>query len=259
MIHRDRKVFTSEGYVAPSIFRNLSSLNLNPGDIVVMSGGASGISAHLARGLVPFRPRLVFLGRTSMDTAINSAKTASGPLLSESNTSGHRASEIAQTLADLHSLGIEATYHTCDVTDPEAVRAIMGEVVRRYGKIDGIIHGAGVLRDGFLSQMTPDDFSMVANVKFLGAWNLFSAAEKAGLKFFVGLSSVAAIQGNPGQANYAAANRMMSALLRNLRTEKQRRAVQGFDASPYRGGRHGRGSGSPRNVEAKGCGVHPCK
>ena len=35
--------------------------------------------------------------------------------------------EIARTLADLHSSGIEATYHPCDVTDPEAVRAIMGE------------------------------------------------------------------------------------------------------------------------------------
>jgi malonyl CoA-acyl carrier protein transacylase len=216
MIHCDGEVFTLEGYVAPSIFRNVSSLNLNPGDIVVISGGASGISAHLARGLVPFRPRIVFLGRTSIDTAINSAKMASGPLLSESNTSGHKASEIAQTLADLHSSGIEAAYYTCDVTDPEAVLAIIGKVVKRYGRIDGIIHGAGILRDGFLGQMTPDGFSMVTDVKFLGAWNLFSAAEKAGLKFFVGLSSVAAIQSNPGQANYTAANRMMSALIRYL-------------------------------------------
>jgi hypothetical protein len=47
----------------------------------------------------------------------------------------------------------------------------------------------------------------------LGAWNLFQAARPAGLKFFAALSSVAAIQGNPGQTNYAAANRMMSALL----------------------------------------------
>jgi malonyl CoA-acyl carrier protein transacylase len=200
MIHCDGKVFTSEGYVVPSIFENLSNLNLNPGDIVVMSGGASGISAHLARSLVPFRPRIVFLGRTPVDTA----------------ASGGRASEIAQTLADLHASGIEATYYTCDVTDPKAVGDCLGEVVKRYGKIDGIIHGAGVLRDGFLGQMTPDDLSMVANVKFLGAWNLFSAAQKAGLKFFVGLSSVAAIQGNPGQTNYAAANRMMSALIRYL-------------------------------------------
>lgn len=221
MIHCDGKVFTSEGHVSPSIFRNLSSLNLNPGDIVVMSGGASGISAHIARSLVPFSPRIVFLGRTPVGTEINSAKIASGPLLSESSTSGRRASEIAHTLADLHSLGIEATYYTCDLTDPKAVGAVMSEVVKRYGKIDGIVHGAGVLRDASLAQMTPDDLSMVANVKFLGAWNLFSAAEKAGLKFFVCLSSVAAIQGNPGQTNYTAANRMMSALIRYLRPQNE--------------------------------------
>jgi len=198
-VHRDGKVFTSEGHVAPADFGNSSSLALRPGDVVVMSGGATGISAHLARSLAPFMPRLIFLGRTSLDSGVG------------------RAAEIARTLADLHASGIEATYHTCDVTDPEAVRAIMGEVASRYGRIDGIIHGAGVLRDGFLNQMTPDDFSLVTDIKFLGAWNLFSAAEGAGLRFFVGLSSAAAIQGNPGQANYAAANRMMSALFGTLR------------------------------------------
>ncbi len=199
IIHRNGGVFTSEGSLAPSVFGESSSLTLSPGDVVVMSGGATGISARLARCLVPFSPRLVFLGRTSASCA------------------DHRASEIVSTLADLHSLGIEATYHTCDVTDPEAVRAVLGKVASHYGRIDGIIHGAGVLRDGLLSHMPTDDFSMVTDVKFLGAWNLLSTAEGAGLRFFVGLSSAAAIQGNPGQANYAAANRMMSALLRQLR------------------------------------------
>jgi len=198
LIHHDGKVFTSEGQTAPSPFRDSTGLNLKPGDVIVMSGGATGISAHLAASLVPFMPRLVFLGRTSLDAGSD------------------RAAEIARTLANLHTSGIEATYHTCDVADIEAVRATMGEVVRRYGRIDGIIHGAGIIRDGFLSRMTPDEFSTVLDVKFLGAWNLFSAAESFGLRFFVGISSGAAIQGNPGQANYAAANRMMSALLRTL-------------------------------------------
>ncbi|MBA4373462.1 MAG: acyl transferase [Thermodesulfovibrio sp.] len=198
IIHRDGRVYTSEGYVAHSVFGDSEGLVLSPGDVIVMSGGATGISAHLARSLAPFAPRLIFLGRTAPDS------------------DGARASEITRTLADLQSLGIEATYHVCDVTDPEAVQKTMAEVAGRYGRIDGIIHGAGILRDGLLSQMTPDDFSMVTDVKFLGAWNLFSAAEGAGLRFFVGLSSAAAIQGNPGQANYAAANRMMSALLRTL-------------------------------------------
>jgi len=202
LICREGKVFTSQAHLAPVVLSDPPSLKLNPGDVVVMSGGATGISAHLARSLVPFAPRLVFLGRTQLDP--------SAPDQS-------RAREIAQTLADLRGSGIEATYMTCNVTDPEAVRVALGEVVGCYGRIDGIIHGAGVLRDGFLDQMTPENFSLVTDVKFLGAWNLFSVAEKAGLKFFVGLSSVAAIQGNPGQINYAAANRMMSALLRYLR------------------------------------------
>ncbi|HWX23346.1 MAG TPA: SDR family NAD(P)-dependent oxidoreductase [Candidatus Binatia bacterium] len=241
MMHRDGSVFTSEGHVAPAVFGDISGMILSPGDVVVMSGGATGISAHLARSLVPFMPRLVFLGRTTLDPSIDSDSTiqrfndsdavaadrraseiAQGdgvfpPAFLGAVSADRRASEIARTLAELRASGIEATYHTCDVTDPDAVHAVMGEVVSRYGRIDGIIHGAGVLRDGLLSQMTPDDLSKVADVKFLGAWNLFSAAERAGLRFFVGLSSVAAIQGNPGQTNYAAANRMMSALLRYLR------------------------------------------
>ena len=217
MAHRDGRVFTSEGHVAPSVFKDPSSLDLRPGDVVVMSGGATGISAHLARSLAPFKPRLVFLGRTSLDPGMNTVQPRPTHSPSESFTVEDRAVEIARTLADLHASGIEASYHTCDVADPEAVRAVMDEVANRYGKIRGIIHGAGVLRDGFLSQMTADDFSLVTDIKFLGAWNLFLAAEKTDLRFFVGLSSVAAIQGNPGQTNYAAANRMMSALLRTLR------------------------------------------
>ena len=217
IIHRDGKIFTSEGQLAPSVFRDSSRLKLSSGDVVVMAGGATGISAHLARCLAPFTPRLVFLGRTPLDPGAHPAKPQPGHAPSDASRFVPRASEIARTLTDLRSSGIEATYHTCDVTDPEAVRAIMNEVASRYGRIDGILHGAGVLRDGLLSQMAPDDFSMVTDVKFLGAWNLFSAAEGAGLRFFVGLSSAAAIQGNPGQANYAAANRMMSALLRALR------------------------------------------
>jgi len=216
MMHRDGKVFTSEGRVAPSVFNGPASLHLSSGDVIVMSGGAAGITAHLARSLAPFRPRLVFLGRTPLNPGSNPVKPRSEPAPAEAFTADNRAVEMAQTLADLQAAGIEATYHTCDVTDPEAVRAILGEVAGRYGKIDGIIHGAGVLRDGLLSQLTLDDLSMVTDVKFLGAWNLFSAAEGMGLRFFVGLSSGAAILGNPGQSNYAAANRMMSALLRYL-------------------------------------------
>jgi len=217
MAHRAGRVFTSEGYIAPLLFKDPARLDLHPGDVVVLSGGATGIGAHLARSLVPFQPRLVFLGRTSLQSGMKSGQPRPTEPPADSFTDDNKALEITRTLADLHSSGIEASYHTCDVADPEAVRAVLGEVANRYGKIRGIIHGAGVLRDNFLSQMTADDFSLVTDIKFLGAWNLFQAVEKTDLRFFVGLSSVAAIQGNPGQTNYAAGNRMMSALLRSLR------------------------------------------
>jgi hypothetical protein len=61
--------------------------------------------------------------------------------------------------------------------------------------------------------MTPEDFSRVVAVKLSGAANLLSAAKPHGLRCLVGLSSAASIQGNPGQANYCAANRAMSALI----------------------------------------------
>ena len=206
MAHRAGRVWTSEGYIAPLHVMNPAGPDLRPGDVVIMSGGATGIGAHLARSLAPFHPRLVFLGRTSLP---NPPAGSSGD--------GNKAAEITRTLAELHAAGIEAFYHTCDVADPAAVRAVVDEVVHRYGQICGIIHGAGVLRDNFLSRMTADEFSLVTDIKFLGAWNLFQAVDNAGLRFFVGFSSAAAIQGNPGQTNYAAANRMMSALLSTFR------------------------------------------
>ncbi len=125
---------------------------------------------------MPFAPRLVFLGRTRLEPCADPLEPQPEPSSSASALDKSLRHEIAQTLADRAS-GIEATYLVCDVTDPEAVRVALGEVAGRYGRIDGIIHGAGVLRDGLLDQMTPEDLSLVADVKFLGAWSLFSAAE----------------------------------------------------------------------------------
>jgi malonyl CoA-acyl carrier protein transacylase len=238
-IHRDGKILTSEGYLAPSVFKGSSGLNLCPGDVVVIAGGAAGIGSYLARCLAPFMPRLILLGKTLPDPGIDPEVDPAKPLAAHSSGApaaiGSRAWEITQTLADLHASGIEAAYHTCDVTDPEAVQTILGEVIRCYGKIDGIIHSAGILRDAPLSRMTRDDFSMVTDVKFSGAWHLFLCAKNAGLKFFVGLSSAAAIQGNPGQANYAAANRMMSALLKHLGQENKAIRFKALMLPPVKG------------------------
>jgi NAD(P)-dependent dehydrogenase (short-subunit alcohol dehydrogenase family) len=165
-------------------------------------------------------------GRDSLEEAIRNLVAARNPGLTdrgrEREISGiSKAVEIVRTVEDLRLSGTDAAYFRCDVTDPEEVSLVVREIIERYGKIDGIVHGAGILRDNFVKQMTPDDFAAAVDVKFLGSWNLFSAVEKSSLKFFTCLSSVASIQGNPGQANYAAGNRMMSALMSHLRDQYQ--------------------------------------
>ncbi len=128
-----------------------------------------------------------------------------------------KALEVVRTVEGLRAAGIDASYLSCDVTDPAQVGQAVQEIVARYGKIDGIVHGAGFLKDNFIKQMSAEDFSSVVAVKYEGALNLFKASQGVGLRFFACLSSAASIQGNPGQSNYAAANRMMSALMSHLR------------------------------------------
>ena len=91
---------------------------------------------------------------------------------------------------------------------------------KKYGRVDGIIHGAGFIKDSFLDMMTEEDFAGVFDVKYSGAVNLYQSARNHGLKFMVVLSSQASIQGNPGQVNYCAANRAMTALLPAVAADK---------------------------------------
>ncbi len=222
-VFRDGETFSCIGVRAQSVFQESEDLELGAEDVVVFSGGGSGITSFLARSLVPFGCRMVFLGRSEVCSNLVGSRNPnlSCPECAKKVLKTSRETEIARTVEELRLTGTEVTYVKCDVTDRKEVETVVREIINRYGKIDGIVHGAGILRDNWVRQMTSGEFAAVMNVKFLGAWNLHAAAEKHGLKFFVCLSSVASIQGNPGQANYAAGNRLMSALMAQLRDRNQ--------------------------------------
>ncbi|MDD5168282.1 MAG: SDR family NAD(P)-dependent oxidoreductase, partial [Syntrophales bacterium] len=199
------EVLTEEGYVNPCRFPAGTGLMLAKEDVLLFSGGCSGILPYLAKGFAPIGCKTVFLGRTAFNA-------------SEPDPTG-KAAHIAKALKELHELGIPAIYRQCDVNDCARTAEVVGKIEEEWGPITGIIHGAGLLADNLISRMGADDFETVVKVKMKGAWNLFHAAQNNRLKFFISLSSAAAIQGNPGQANYTAANRMMSALMENLHEE----------------------------------------
>jgi hypothetical protein len=90
---------------------------------------------------------------------------------------------------------------------------VVADVAGRLGGVHGIVHGAGMLRDGLIVNTSDQDFALVTAVKVQGLRNLLAACRDTGLRFALGFSSVAAWQGNVGQSSYCAANRAMAAVL----------------------------------------------
>ena len=235
-IYSGQEAFSLKASSEPLSLPEKPTLELGPEDVVVISGGARGVTWHIAKALAPFRSRVVLLGRTALDpaAAYETLRSTRGggenplPLLAEKKGAGSKGDapenrkasaeaglDIARNVSRLSVLGLKASYLSCDVADPQKVARTLDQVVKQYGRIDGVIHGAGLIRDAFLEFMTPEDFRRVMEVKLLGAWNLHRASRDRGLRFFAALSSIVAIQGNVGQVNYCAANRAVSALLRS--------------------------------------------
>jgi acyl transferase domain-containing protein/acyl carrier protein/enoyl-CoA hydratase/carnithine racemase len=118
-------------------------------------------------------------------------------------------------LGALRELGAVTAYRQVDLGDPEAVKAAVDHIVEVHGHLDGVFHTAGVLRDGFVATKTHDDLSAVLKPKVDGALALRDACAGLDLDAFVLFSSLAGPFGNPGQADYAAANGFLDALARS--------------------------------------------
>ena len=226
-----QEAFTVEGREQPLSVLDPPDFTLNPGEVVVISGGGKGITPHLAYALAPFKPRLILLGRSELDPEAGHDRLDAA----DAGTQTASGREITQTLQELARQGIEATYYSCDVNDPENVEAVLGRVVSQHGGIAGIIHGAGIIRDSFMEFMTAADFTQVVEVKLLGAWNLYRATREHGLRFMVMLSSITAVRGNVGQINYCAGNRAMSALAQVIASQQPSVRTKALMLPPIKG------------------------
>src|SRR5262249_43610379 len=113
--------------------------------------------------------------------------------------------EIRATLAELSGVAASVRYSTVAVRDPTAVSAFVAGVYRRHGRLDGIVHGAGVLADRLLADKASVGFSRVWTTKVDGARVLMNAV-RDDLGFLVLFGSVSGVFGNRGQVDYAAAN-----------------------------------------------------
>ena len=139
-----------------------------------------------------------------------------------------RAENCADTVAACGEHGAEARALGVDVADTAAVAALVDGVQKELGGLDILVNNAGMTRDQILLRMSEEDFDRVVDVNLKGAWNFIRAAARTLMRSrgrIVNVSSVVALTGNPGQANYAASKAGLLGLTRSVAKELASRGV----------------------------------
>ena len=122
----------------------------------------------------------------------------------------------------VRAAGGQAYYHAVDLTDPDAVAAVVADIRDRHGRVDVLAHAAGLDLSHAIADKEPHEFDLVFDVKSDGLFNLLHAADGCGLPVgaVVAFSSVAGRFGNIGQTDYAAANDLLCKITSSFRSTR---------------------------------------
>ena len=208
------------------------TVDLTPDDVIVITGGARGVTAAAALALAnQGNPTLVLLGRSPspspepkwLASLENEASIKKAILKNELNNKKaspkkieaiykkHMANrEISINLDRLKSAGSDVTYYSVDVRKFDSVNSIFNKIRSNHGPITGIIHGAGVLEDRFIADKTLKQFEKVFDTKVMGLKALLDTTKEDTLKYIILFSSITARMGNKGQVDYAMANEVLN-------------------------------------------------
>src|SRR5262249_2342419 len=112
-------------------------------------------------------------------------------------------------MAALPAPANRVSYRQVNLTDLNEVKQLIASIKEEHGRLNGILHSAGMIADNFILKKTSAEFSKVLAPKVAGTHNLDRATQDVDLDFFVLFSSIAGAVGNVGQADYATANGFM--------------------------------------------------
>ncbi len=177
----------------------------------LISGGLGDLGLLVARWMVEQGARrLILVGRTALPqrSAWNSIEAGS-----------RQACQIA-AIREIESLGASVHVAAVDVADEAALAGFLADYrAEGWPAIRGVVHAAGVLRDGLVVQLDASALNAVMRPKADGGWLLHRLLRDEPLDFFVMFSSAGSVLGQPGQANYAAANAFLDALAHHRRSQ----------------------------------------
>jgi malonyl CoA-acyl carrier protein transacylase/NADP-dependent 3-hydroxy acid dehydrogenase YdfG len=231
---------------------------IGPGDVVVISGGARGVTSSCAVAWAArSKARFVLLGRSALerepaecvgvegDAALKRAMLERARVAGETPTPAKLAAavqsvqagrEIRATIAAIAKVGGEARYLDVDVTDAGAVARALAEVRTSWGPIAALVHGAGVLADKRIAELDDARFDKVFATKIAGVRALLSATAEDPLRVLALFSSVSARCGNNGQAAYAMANELLNRIAYVEAQARPKTIVRALGWGPWEGG-----------------------
>jgi polyketide synthase PksN len=191
------------GWSEIGISQEVMSIPWKDKGIYLITGGAGGLGLIFVKEIV----------QQSKGTTI--ILTGRSPLNNEKQVA----------LKELNTLGAHVIYKQVDVAQKDAVIDLVRSIREDFGSINGIIHSAGVIRDNFIIKKEKDELVEVLAPKVIGLVNVDQASKDMPIDFFCFFSSFGGTMGNPGQADYAAANAFMDAYAKyrnNLVASKER-------------------------------------
>ena len=217
--------------------------------VILVTGGARGITAEIARRLAErCQPSLVLAGASplpagpeSPDTAgLTEAAKIKAVLTAHLKSSGKAVKlaaveaayqrlmkdrEIRRTLDTLQQIGSRVEYQSVDVRDEAAFGDLIDGIYRDYGRLDVVIHGAGIIEDKLIRNKTPESFDRVVHTKADSTFLLSRKLRPESLQCLLFMSSITAAFGNRAQADYAAANGIMNGFASMLAAQWPGRVV----------------------------------
>lgn len=150
---------------------------------------------------------------------------------------GHDDGPAEQVAREIRSAGGEAVASLDSVAEAEGARRIVRTALDAFGRLDGIVNNAGILRDAFFHKMSDEEWDRVLKVHLYGSFNISRAAapyfkeqQSGGL---VHMTSTSGLIGNLAQANYSAAKLGIVGLSKSVALDMHRFGVRSNCIAPF--------------------------